>query len=636
MQGRTIAAILTSGAIVASSVALAPWSAAAPPESAPAPAETNSDFTHFEHGQGSRGADVFKAHCAMCHANGVGAAPPVTILGLMPPGSIVNALTNGAMRVQGQGLPQDDKVAVAEFLSGKALGEAEADHAPACAGRAAAFDFSEPPPFPGWGLTDANTRAIPASVAGLDRGNLARLKLKWAFAFPDALRARSHPALAGGAIFVGSHLGDVYALDRDTGCERWRFRAGAETRTGIVVSGWKAGDRRARPLVYFGDLVGNVYALSAIDGSLVWKVRADSHPSTTLTAAPTLYGDVLYVPVSSLEEAIIEPHYECCTFRGSVIALNARTGAAVWQTFMTPAPKPQGLNDKGARRFGPSGAPIWNTPSIDAKRHQLYVGTGDNYSSPATPTSDAIVALDLATGRMKWVYQTRRDDAWNVACGTPDKTLCPAEKGPDYDIGAATILASASDGHDYVLAGSKSGDVYAVDADTGKLKWNVKAGRGGVLAGVYFGMAVSGDRVFVPVSDADDREPHSEPARPGLYALDLKTGKYLWKVPDNGESCKDRPHCVPGIASAISVTGNLVIAPGTDGWLRIRDARTGRELWSYDTTVPVAAVGGATAKGGAMAGGVGPIAYHGLLIMPSGYGFTGKIPGNALLVWSVK
>ena len=631
-MNRPIVPALVAGVLAALlSANLASRAVAAPPQP-----PTNSDFTHFEEGQGSRGSEVFKGHCAMCHANGVGNAPPVTILGLMPPGSILNALTNGAMRVQGSSLSQDEKIAVSEFLAGKKVSAAEEDHAPMCKGRAAVFDYNEPPPFPGWGLTDANTRVIPTGLGGLNSGNIGKLKLKWAFAFPDAQRARSHPALAGGAIFVGSHMGDVYSLDRETGCVRWRFHAGAETRTGVVVSSWKAGDRKAKPLVYFGDLVGNVYGLSAVDGSLVWKVKADRHPSTTMTAAPTLYGKLLYVPVSSLEEAIIQPSYECCTFRGSVAALDARTGALVWQTYMTPAPKDQGLNDAGARRMGPSGAPIWNTPSIDVKRHQLYVGTGDNYSSPATPTSDAIVALDLATGRMNWVYQTRRNDAWNVACGTPDKTLCPSEKGPDYDIGAATMVATASNGRDYVLAGAKSGDVYAVDAATGKLQWNVKAGRGGVLAGVYFGMAVSGDRVFVPVSDADDHEPHSEPARPGLYALDLKTGKYLWKVPDTGESCKDRPRCVPGIASAISVTGNLVIAPGTDGWLRIRDTRTGKQLWSYDTTVPVTAVGGATAKGGAMGGGVGPIAYHGELIMPSGYGFTGKIPGNELLVFGVK
>lgn len=604
---------------------------------APTTFDANADFAHFQTGQGSQGAQVFKTHCALCHQNGAGEAPPVTILGLMPPGSILNALTHGAMRSQGAQLSHDEAVAVAEFLSGKKLVAETEDRAPRCAGKAASFDVHEPPVFNSWGLTYGGTHAIPSTASGLDKANIQHLRLKWAFAFPDATRARSNPALAGGAIFIGSHLGDVYALDRETGCVRWKYRAGAEVRTGVLVSPWKAGDRAAQPLVYFGDLVGNVYALHARDGSLAWRVRADSHASTTLTGTPTLYNGLLYVPVSSLEEAIIDPSYECCTFRGSVLALNARTGAMVWRTFMTPPARLQGRNDKGARQFGPSGAPIWNSPSIDERRHVLYVGTGDNYSSPATPTSDAIVALDLATGRMKWVYQTRPNDAWNVACGTPDKTLCPKENGPDYDIGAGTVLASLGDGHDLVIAGAKSGDVYAVDADTGALRWTNKVGRGGILAGVYFGMAVSGDRLFVPISDAVDGYPHNEPGRPGLYALDLKTGRYLWKQPDAGDGCTGvRPQCMPGIAAPVTVTGNLLIAGGTDGWLRIRDTHNGAELWRYDMAAPVAAVGGATAKGGALFGGEEPQAYHGLLIVPSGNGFTGKMPGNALLVFAVR
>jgi polyvinyl alcohol dehydrogenase (cytochrome) len=631
MAGSKIAAALAGAGFLLGAVVHG-QSLAAPPAGDP-----NADFTHFQTGQGSRGANVFKAHCAMCHQDGAGTAPPVTVLGLMPPGAIAGALTNGAMRAQGAKLSRDEIVAVAEFLAGKPLAVAARDIAPRCVGKAAGFDFKEPPVFPGWGLTDAGAHVIAPGVGGLRKSNIQQLKLKWAFAFPDATRARSNPALAGGAIFIGSHLGDVYALDRESGCVRWRFRAGAEVRNGVVVSGWKAGDKTAKPLVYFGDLIGNVYSLDARDGSLAWKVRADRHPSTTLTAAATLYGDLLYVPVSSLEEAITSPSYACCTFRGSVLALNAHTGAMVWRTYMTPAPQRQGENAAGAAQFGPSGAAVWNTPSIDAKRHRLYVGTGDNYSDPATPTSDAVVALDLTSGRMKWVFQTRPHDAWNVACGTADRTLCPSDEGPDYDIGAGTILATAGDGRDYVLAGSKSGDVYAIDADTGKLRWDVKVGRGGVQAGVYFGMAVAGDRVFVPVSDADDHRSHAEAARPGLYALDLRNGRYLWKQPDTGAGCNaDRPLCMPGVAAPVTVSGDLLLEGGTDGWLHIRDARTGAIVWRYDMTTPVTAVGGAIAKGGALFGGAAPLAYHGLLIVPSGDNFTGKMPGNALLVFSVK
>lgn len=605
--------------------------AATPP---PGGANNGGDFFDRQSAAGTHGAEVFRAHCAACHESGAGHAPPLTILGMMPASSIFDALSQGAMRVQGQGLSRDDKIAVAEYLSGRKMAQGTEAPAPMCAG--AALDWAEPPVLAGWGLTPGNTRSTDHGLGGLDARNVDRLHLAWAFAFPDALRARSHPALAGGAIFVGSHNGEVYALDRASGCVRWRYRAGGEVRTGLVVSPWKAGDRSADPLVYFGDLVGNVYALHAKDGSLAWRAHPDDHPSTTITAAPALDQGRLYVAVSSLEEAIVDPRYQCCTFRGSVVAYDGRTGRRLWQTFMTAAPIKVGANERGAEQFGPSGAPIWNTPAIDEKRHQLYVGTGDNYSSPTTDTSDAILALDLSTGKINWTFQTRPNDAWNVSCQTPDHTLCPRPNGPDYDIGAAVVLATAVDGRDYVLAGSKSGDVYAVDPDTGKLRWDTKVGRGGVLGGVYFGMAVAGDRVFVPVSDTDDHQPHAEPGRPGLYALDLRTGRYLWKSPYGAETCQGRALCGPGIAAAVTVTGNLVLTGGIDGWLRIHDARTGAILWRFDTARTFPAVGGGVATGGAMGGGAAPIAYGGMLIAPSGYGFAGKMPGDALLVFTTK
>lgn len=625
------AGVETAVAAIMLAVSAGPSSAAPPGVTAGA---ASTDFHDYGSAARTAGAEAFRTHCSACHASGAGRAPPLTVLGLLPARSIFDALSSGAMRAQGASLTAEEKTAVAEYVSGKKMAAVEANPAPKCRGAAAAFDINEPPPFPAWGITATNARAIPAAVGGLDSRNVGGLKLAWAFGFQGAQRARSQPALAGGSLIVGDQNGDVWSLDRRSGCVRWRYQAAAEVRTGIVVSNWRRGDRSARPLAYFGDLVGNVYALDARTGALAWRARPEAHPSTTLTAAPTLFEGVLYVPVSSLEEAIIEPTYACCTFRGSVVAYEARTGRRLWKTYMGPQPEPQGPNAKGAMRYGPSGAPIWNTPSIDAKRRQLFVGTGDNYSDPATGTSDAIVALDLATGRINWTYQTRPKDTWNVACQTPDKTLCPADKGPDFDLGAATIFAPGSDGRDYVLAGSKSGDVYAVDAATGQLRWNNKVGRGGVWAGVYFGMAVAGDRVFVPISDADDHQPHSEPGRPGLYALDLKTGDYIWKSPDPNVTCKGRPLCDPGIAAAITTTADLVLAGGSDGYLRAYDVRDGRVLWSFDTTRPFTTVGGGQAAGGSMNGGVAPIAYHGMLIMPSGYGFAGKMPGNVLLAFT--
>jgi polyvinyl alcohol dehydrogenase (cytochrome) len=583
-----------------------------------------------------RGATIYKQTCAGCHDVGVPRAPAPYILRIMPPSAIYRALTTGAMRVQGQSLADEDRRAVAEYLSGRALTATSQLEPPACTGKAAEFDVNEPPVYAGWGLQPFNTRYVPRDAAGIDARNVGRLKLKWALGFEGATRARSQPALAGGALYVGSEDGRVFALDRATGCERWSYQAGAEVRTGIVVESWQKGDRAAKPLLYFGDLAGSVYAVDARTGALAWRDRADPHPSTTLTAAPALHGDRLYLPVSSLEEGVADEKYNCCTFRGSVIAFDAHSGKQVWQTYLVDEPKLRGTSAKGIQSWGPSGIAIWNTPAIDERRGVLYFTTGDNYSTPTTGMSDSVIAMDLETGKIRWVYQATANDAWNTSCALPDKSNCPEENGPDYDFGAAAILATARDGRQYVLAGQKSGAVHALDPDSGKLVWTTKVGRGGILAGVYFGMAAHDDRVYVPINDAPDGRTYDEPAKPGLYALKLADGTAIWKAPIADSVCAGRgTQCAPGISAAVTATDDLVFTGAGDGRLRIYDASTGRVLWEYDTMVETKTIGGGVAKGGSMGGGAGPIVHDGLLIVPSGYGFAGRMPGNVLLVFGV-
>jgi polyvinyl alcohol dehydrogenase (cytochrome) len=583
-----------------------------------------------------RGGEIYAKVCAACHDKGLNRAPQKGMLALMTPESIHRALNDGIMRAQATGLSAGDKVKVAEFVAGRSFGNTTAAAPLMCTANASPFDFGEPPPFAGWGLTPAGSHAIPAETAGIGRANVGKLTLKWALAFPNAIRARSQPALAGGAIFVGSHDGTVFALDRATGCARWLFHASAEVRTGIVVSSWKAGDGTAKPLVYFGDLIGNVYALNAVSGQRIWRTKPDAHPNATITAAPVLSRDTLYVPVSSLEEGrSSDPKYECCTFRGSLVAYDARTGQKRWQTFMTDKPVQQGVNAAGAKRFGPSGVALWNSPSVDEKRRRLYIATGDNYSSPTTGMSDAIVAFDMVTGRIVWAYQALEKDAWNGACDSLDKTNCPDENGPDYDFGAGTVLARASDGRDYVLAGQKSGILYAINPDNGKLVWMTKVGRGGVVAGIHFGLAAHGDTVFVPVSDVPDGRTYSEPPRPGLYGVDIKTGNYVWKAPAK-DVCGGKPFCHPGYGGTITATPELVFAGSNDGHLRAYDTGSGKILWDYDTVRDFKTVNGAVAKGGSMGGGAGPIAYRGMLVMNSGYGFVGAMGGYVLMVFDTR
>lgn len=597
-----------------------------------------SEFAWPEAIPGELGGEVYGDVCATCHDEGLDRAPHRSMLRLMSPDSIHNALSQGAMRPQAEGLSDEQMRAVAEFITSREIGQRVAQPLPVCTGEQARFDYDEPPVWQAWGLTLENTRMVSSQEAGLTKESARRLKLKWAVAYPDALRARSHPMLAAGAIYVGSHDGTVYALDRQTGCARWEFKAATEVRTGIVISDWTAGDETAKPVAYFGDLIGNIYALDAQTGALVWRDRPNDHPSTTLTGTPVLYEGRLYVPVSSLEEGVAaDGGYPCCTFRGSIVAYDAANGTRVWQTYTIDAP-PQvtGKNAAGTDKYGPSGVAIWNSPTIDSKRNRLYVATGDNYSTPATANSDAVMAFDLADGKVAWVYQATPDDAWNGACSTADAYNCPDEDGPDYDFGAPVIIVPAGGGKDYLLAGQKSGVVYALDADSGELAWQTKVGRGGIKAGVHFGMAAGNGRVYVPISDVPDGETYVHPASPGVYALDIASGEFLWRAPSPTDVCKGRESCYPGVSTAITATPEMVIAGALDGVVRIHDAADGQVIWEFDTARPFETLSGATGHGGGMSGGAAPVVHDGMLIVNSGYGFSGNMPGNVLLVFEAE
>lgn len=582
------------------------------------------------------GAPLYAAHCASCHDLGVARAPNPRMLQFLSPGSIYRTLTAGVMQPQATALTDEQKRQVAEYLTNVKLTEtAIAPNLPMCGAERSGFDEDAPAEFPNWGLGYSNRREVPSAHAGFGVPEVERLELKWAFAYPNAQRARSHPLLAAGAIFVGSQDGTVYALDRETGCVKWTFTASTEVRTSIVMSP-QAPDGSAR-LLYFGDLLGNVYAIEAFTGKQVWRVHPDDHPGATITGTPTLYNGRLYVPVSSLEVvSALNDSYGCCTFRGSVAALDPANGKVLWQTFSIAVPATrQGNNPAGAPWMGPSGAPVWNSPAIDEKRGQLYFGTGENYSSPATSTSDSIFAVDLVTGAVRWVYQATPHDAWNSACAPANGANCPKENGPDFDFGSAMVLARDTSGREYVLGPQKSGVVHAVDPDTGKLLWKTKLGRGGLHGGVHFGIAVSGERVFVPISDAPDGREHAEAGSPGLYALNLRTGDVLWRQPMVDE-CAGREFCAPGIGAAITATPELVFAGALDGYLRIHDAKTGELLRKIDTTATVKTIDGTEAHGGSMDGATAPVPSRGELFVNSGYNFAGHMGGNVLLVYGVK
>jgi polyvinyl alcohol dehydrogenase (cytochrome) len=583
-----------------------------------------------------QGAEIFKGHCAACHENVTSRAPSPILLSIMAPNGIVRVLTDGVMRGQGQALSAEDKIHVAQFLTKRTMGDVTDRLAPpACGPSDRVFAYEKVPAFSGWGLTPGNTHHVSDAIAGLTKDNVSKLHLKWAVGFSGAIRIRSQPAMAGGSIFVGTQDGLFYSLNLETGCARWQFPADSEIRTGIVISPWGKGDRSAKPLLYFADS-SNVYALDAVSGKEVWRRKPDSHPRALLTAAPVLYKDMLLIALSSVEELGSSLKYECCTFRGGVVAYAARSGKELWRSFTVDPPKIQGRNAAGTNKWAPSGAAVWSAPAIDVARNQLYIGTGDNYSRPSTATSDSIIAMDLKDGKIKWVFQATKDDVWNTGCSWGQRELCPDPEGPDFDFGAAPVLARADSGADVVVGAQKSGYVYGINPDTGQLIWKTKVGRGGTSGGIEFALASANNSVYVGVVDFDDGKQSPEPLRPGLYSLDLLTGKYNWKRPDSWETCRGRLLCIPGIYAALTVTSQMVLAGNTDGWLRIHDAATGELLWHYDMTAPVTTVGGGKASGGAMGGPTAAVPLDGKLIVPTGYGMAQYAPGNLVLVFDTK
>ena len=576
------------------------------------------------------GKAVYDEACASCHEGAVARAPHREMLYMLPPEAHYAALTEGLMTTQASGLTELERKQVAEFLAGMPMGSAATTEIQACE-HIPAFDTFDRPDFGNWGI-DANQRYISDKDSGISPDAIGRLIPAWSVGFPNSNRMRSQPTLAGGYLFVGTHNGGVYALDQEFGCMIWHFNAAGEVRTGISIDPWDPENSDADPQIYFGDVLGNVYAVKARTGDLVWRDKADDHANATITGAPSLHNGVLYTPVSSLELLTAgDPSYECCTSRGSVVAYDANNGARIWKTYVVAdEPVIQGQNAIGTDSYGPSGAPVWNSPTIDASRNQLYVGSGENTSSPATDTSDSILALDLDSGEVNWVYQALKLDAWNIACeGTPSAN-CPKENGPDYDM-ASTLLMTTSSGRQLVIGGQKSGHVHAVDPESGELVWKKKIGRGGVFGGVHFGMATFEGTLFVPVSDKPDGRVYESAGTPGIHALNGDTGEVLWYEPAPTDVCGERSFCAPGISQAITVISDRVFAGGMDGVMRVYEPGSGKVLLKVDTARPFETISGSKASGGSFSGGSGAIAANGRVFLSSGYGIFGHMPGNLLL-----
>jgi len=430
-------------------------------------------------------------------------------------------------------------------------------------------------------------------------------------------------------------------VDTKTGCLYWTFQANGPVRAApLLVPVTPASSDAA---LLFGDQIGWFYSINARTGKLQWKRRVETHEATRLTATAAAEDGVVFVPAASWEETrALDPQYPCCTFRGSLTALRVRDGSVVWKTYMVVMPRKIGLTSAGTERFGPSGAGIWSRPTVDRKRGVLYVTTGDNYSYPATATSDAVVSVDLKTGRIVWSQQTTPNDVYNSSCGTKGSN-CPPDNGPDHDFGSSVMLVQTTSGREFLVAGQKSGMVYALDPNQrGKVIWQTRVGQGSANGGVQWGMATDGQKVYAAVSDvvrlgnavgpAPIGNASLDPAKGGgLTALYLNDGTKAWFVP--GQPCDPpRPGCSPAQPGAVTAIPGVVFSGSMSGHIRAFATEDGQVLWDFDTARSYTTVNGIPANGGSLDG-AGPVIANGMVFINSGYPRFGGMPGNVLLAF---
>jgi polyvinyl alcohol dehydrogenase (cytochrome) len=565
----------------------------------------------------------------------------LTALMKLSPETIYAAITTGLMATAAQKLSDTDKRVLASYLGGRPLDLSDAGSARRmlnhCDTSSAPFEnISATAGWNGWGMSLANTRFQDAQGAGLTAQQVQNLKLKWAFGFPHGDTSFGQPSIVGGRLFVGSDIGYFYSLNADTGCLYWSYRAQATVRTAASVGPVK-GYGASKYAVYFGDFRGNVYALDAATGKPLWIKNVIDNYLARLSAGPALYQGRLYIPVSSTEEVFAaDESYSCCKFRGSIVALDANTGRLVWKSYVIPeAPKPVRKNARGTQLYAPAGGALWDSPTVDPVRKVLYIGTGDAYTEPVPKTTDAVLAVDLETGKIVWSFQTVKADAWILGCVPTPTNNCPKNLGPDHDIGASPILVNMPDGHRLLIALPKSGTVFALDPDReGALVWklattNIVAPNNGQVA---LGGATDGQNLYVALEDGT------------AIAIDLASGKRVWlarleSLDDLGEPTSNGENRTKaglrfGQSAAITAIPGAVFTGGWDGILRALATSGGQVIWQFNMARDFKTVNGVPGKGGSM-GGPGPTIANGILYVPSGYAaFGGGLPGNVLLALS--
>jgi polyvinyl alcohol dehydrogenase (cytochrome) len=576
------------------------------------------------------GSQLFDANCAKCHAAepvdvGGRTAPALSTLNALPPERIYQAITTGSMAVHAASMPDKQKRDLTEFVARRPFFDIEgtgvAKMTNRCTSNPPLGDLAATPAWNGWGGAN-NARFQTAAAAGLSAGDVPKLALKWAFGFPGGGVSSSQPTVALGRVFVASDNRAIYSIDARSGCAYWSFHADSIGRFAPVV-GPISGYAGTRYAVFFVTGPGNAYAIDAQDGKQLW--RSEVKGLHNVSASSSFHDGRLYIPLAGTETMSgANPAYECCRSRGGVAALDANTGTLLWKIDSIPEPlRRLGDNASGRPLWGPSGASVWNAPTVDARRRRIYVGTGNSYGPIAADTSDSILALDMADGHIVWSHQEFKGDSFMVGCGpkNPAGGNCPETLGPDWDFGGASImLETLANGKDVLVAAGKGGVAIALDPDDrGRVLWRTTLYEGqppSALGLVLFGGTADGSRAYFPMQMPGG----------GLTAVRLDTGAIDWKARVDADR--------RGQGGAASSIPGVVFTGGWDGILRAVDA-SGKVIWSVDTNIEFKTVNGVQARGGSL-GPPGATIVNGMIYVVSGYiGVQQGTAGNILLAFAV-
>jgi polyvinyl alcohol dehydrogenase (cytochrome) len=592
-------------------------------------------------------AGLFAEKCVRCHAQ-PGPWPDVAGLSKLRSEEVYRVLTAGLMRELANGLNDAELQAIASYVGGLNPDKPSLESAGLCSlsDKRKSNRHSNSASWSGWSVDIGNDRY--ARDVNLSRSQVKGLTLKWAFVFPDTApftSAGNQPTVVNGRVYIGNMNGMVYALDAESGCTHWSFKAQTHIRSIIAVSD---------DTLIFADYETNVYSLDAQSGALRWISRADQQPSARVNGNVTLHEGVVFVPISSNQEFTVSmiPTTPCCSFRGSIVAFEIKTGRQLWKTSLIDEPLHElGLNYKGVKRYGPSGVAVWSVPTVDVKRQLLYVTTGNQYTEPRVAEADAIIALDLGSGEKRWgksfvPKQFASGDIWHGGCEaeimfSETKDTCPPTNPKlegDREFGAPAVLKTLANGKDILLAGSKDGVLYALDPDRqGTVLWQIRLskiapGRGPILGGIEHGIAVDDKHIYVPIADM---KPLLQTAKGSMASIDLESGKLVWQIAAATDTCKNKPvGCNNAYMGAPTVVGQFLFAGSNDGFIRAFDTSNGRILWAYDTARQFTGINGLKGSGGSVNRN-GPTIVNGMLYQTSGYGQLGAgMPGNVLLAFT--